>query len=131
MLGIIAISDRLAVIDRGRMMTMSIEISDIAKEIDRLCKEKGISRYALAKKAGIPDSTVRNMFQKGSKPNFDTLELICKGLDMTVAEFFSQSELFENFTKDQTEMMDLYDRMDEKSRQLVLAYAKGIMADYK
>lgn len=110
---------------------MKAVVSDIAKEISRICKEKHISRYALAKRSGIPDSTVRNMYQKGSTPNFDTLELICKGMDMTVAEFFQESEAFEYYTEDQRELMELYDQMDDRNRQLMLAYAKGIMADFE
>lgn len=113
------------------MDTMEVVVSDITKEIARICKEKKISRYALAKRAGIPDSTVRNMYQKGSTPNFSTLELICSGMGMTVSEFFAQSEVFPYFTEDQMELMEIYSQLDDKNRQFLLTFARGIMADHK
>ena len=107
---------------------MSVEkISNIAKELDRLCKERNISWYALARKAGMQDSSVRNMFQKGTTPTFYNLEKMCKGLGITVPQFFAQSELFENFTEDQKEMMKLYTQANEKNRQLMLMYARTLI----
>ncbi len=106
---------------------MGVEVCNIAKEIERLCKERNLSYYALAKKSGMQDSSVRNMFQKGTTPTFYNLDKMCKGLGITVAQFFAQSELFENLTADQKELLDLYIRADEKEKQLILAYARGIL----
>ena len=46
---------------------MKDEKTDIAKELSRICKEKGISRYSLSKRTGIPDSTLQNY---GPRPIF-------------------------------------------------------------
>ena len=104
-----------------------VKISNIAKELDKLCKERNISRYALARKAGMHDSSVRNMFQRGTTPSFYNLEKMCKGLGITVAQFFAQSELFEKFTDDQREMLELFTKADEKSRKLMLLYARTLI----
>lgn len=111
--------------------TMKVEVSVIAQELAKIFKEKSLSRYAVSKLTGIPDSTLQNMFKKGSTPNLETLEMICNGLDMSVADFFRNSEAFEELTEDQIEVMEFYDQMDDRSRQLMLAYARGMMSDFQ
>ena len=80
---------------------MKDEKTDIAKELSRICKEKGISRYSLSKRTGIPDSTLQN-YENGTTPNFSTLEIICEALGTTIAGFF-QSDCFSYFTEEELE----------------------------
>ena len=85
------------------LQIMKDEKTDIAKELSRICKEKGISRYSLSKRTGIPDSTLQN-YENGTTPNFSTLEIICEALGTTIAGFF-QGDCFSYFTEDQEELM--------------------------
>ena len=78
---------------------MKNEKTDIAKELSRICKEKGISRYSLSKRTGIPDSTLQN-YENGTTPNFSTLEIICEAMGTTIADFFRDG-CFDYFTEDQ------------------------------
>ena len=45
---------------------MDVKKSEIAEEISRLCEERNITSYELAKRSGLQESSVRNMFQKGT-----------------------------------------------------------------
>ena len=56
---------------------MEIRKSEIANEVARLCKERGITQYELAKRSQLQESSVRNMFQKGTTPTYRTLSAIC------------------------------------------------------
>ncbi len=64
----------------------------------QLMKEKKLSKYSLAMKSGIPKSTVYNMLaQKNKTFKLDKTLNICRGLDTTLAKFFSSDLfLFEN-----------------------------------
>ena len=95
---------------------MKDEKTDIAKELSRICKEKGISRYSLSKRTGIPDSTLQN-YENGTTPNFSTLEIICEALGTTIAGFF-QGDCFSYFEK-----------MGPDDRQRLLAFADGLASD--
>lgn len=106
---------------------MKDEKTDIAKELSRICKEKGISRYSLSKRTGIPDSTLQN-YENGTTPNFSTLEIICEALGTTIAGFF-QSDCFSYFTEDQEELMSLFEKMGPDDRQRLLAFADGLAFD--
>ena len=109
------------------LQIMKNEKTDIAKELSRICKEKGISRYSLSKRTGIPDSTLQN-YENGTTPNFSTLEIICEALGTTIAGFF-QGDCFSYFTEDQEELMSLFEKMGPDDRQRLLAFADGLASD--
>lgn len=66
---------------------------DVTKRINDLCKKKNIgSTYELAKLTGITQSTLQNILSEGRSPRTDTIERICNGLGITLAEFFTENE---------------------------------------
>lgn len=64
----------------------------IIDRIEQLCEQKQMSRYRLAQKSGISQSSISTLLNRQSVPTIQTLEKICKGLDMTLAQFFSEDE---------------------------------------
>lgn len=62
---------------------------DIAKRINQLCQECTIgSIYELSKVTGVTQSTLQSVMS-GNSPRTDTIERICQGLGITMADFFS------------------------------------------
>ena len=105
---------------------MEIRKSEIANEVARLCKERGITQYELAKRSQLQESSVRNMFQKGTTPTYRTLSAICGGLGITVPQFFTGSSFLEKLPPDEKELMTIYLKLDEKDRSRLLSYARRI-----
>ena len=70
--------------------TIFIEVTtvDIKGRIRQLMDERGWTCYRIAKEADIPWSTIHNMFKRNTEPSIQTLEAICKGLGITLAQFF-------------------------------------------
>ena len=93
---------------------MEIRKSEIANEVARLCKERGITQYELAKRSQLQESSVRNMFQKGTTPTYRTLSAICGGLGITVPQFFTGSSFLEKLPPEEKELMTIYLKLDEK-----------------
>jgi len=67
---------------------------NVAERIRELCEKKNIgSVYELAKITGITQSTLQNITSgKNKNPRTDTIERICSGLGVTLAEFFSTND---------------------------------------
>lgn len=67
----------------------------VALRISKLMLEKEIpSQYAVARDAGLTESTLRNIINESYKGvNLSTIIKICDGLKITVQEFFDD-ELF-------------------------------------
>lgn len=67
----------------------------IAKRITELCKERGLTQYALSRKSGVPQSTLSTICHC----HFPSMKVhiiyeICEGLEITLKEFYD-SPLFD------------------------------------
>ena len=91
-----------------------------------MCEKKHISRYRLAQKSGIAQSSISTLLNRKSVPTIQTLEKICEGLDMTLAQFFAGDDKLPDLTEEQKSLLEEWNAMDEQQRQLVKAYMQGI-----
>lgn len=66
---------------------------DCLVRIKQLMKQQQISEYKLSKASGIPLSTINSLFHKGNSPTIPTLEGICRGLNITMSEFFNEPDV--------------------------------------
>ena len=53
----------------------------IIERIEELCERKHLSRYRLAQKSGIAQSSISTLLNRKSVPTIQTLEKICDGLE--------------------------------------------------
>lgn len=99
----------------------------IFARIEQLCKKKGISRYRLAQESGIAQSSISTLLNRKSVPTIQTLEKICEGLGITLAQFFADDEEFPDLTADQKQLLSDWNAMDDHQKELVKAYIQGII----
>lgn len=99
----------------------------IIAKIEQLCEKKNISRYRLAQKSGIAQSSISTLLNRKSVPTIQTLEKICNGLDMTLAQFFTVDEEYPDLTSDQKQLLSDWNAMDDHQKELVKAYIQGII----
>ena len=68
----------------------------VAKRIQTLCAERGMTVNALANQCGIEPSTIYSMLGAKSKnPGVITIQKLCDGLEISVKDFFNDP-LFED-----------------------------------
>ena len=64
-------------------------IDCVANRIIELCAERNMSINGLARSAGLPPTTVKNILNGASKnPGVVTIKIICDGLGITLIDFF-------------------------------------------
>lgn len=68
---------------------------DIIARIDNVLNKYGWTRYRLSKEGGVPESTLSNIFHRGTTPTIPTIELICNALNISLAQFFADDEMVE------------------------------------
>lgn len=61
----------------------------------QLLNERGWSEYKLAKRCGLSESTVANIFRRNTVPSIATLETICSGFGITMSQFFAEGDMIE------------------------------------
>lgn len=65
----------------------------VADRIIQLCEEQKMPIQTLARKAGVPPSTLKNIVNGVSQnPGIVTIKLICDGLEISLSDFFHTEE---------------------------------------
>lgn len=68
---------------------------DTHERLRQLLSERGWSEYKLAKRCGLSESTVANIFRRNTVPSIATLETICSGFGITMSQFFAEGDMIE------------------------------------
>lgn len=68
------------------------DFMDPKLRIKQLMKSKNISEYRLAKLSGLSQSTISNIFNRNTSPTIPTIEAICNGLGISMAQFFADED---------------------------------------
>ena len=91
---------------------------DVKVRLQQLMDERGWTIYKVAKEAGIPWSTVRNMFKRNTEPSIATLESICHGMGMTLPQFFDVDNQM-GLTSEQLQLIHQWSKLNERDKTLV------------
>ena len=83
---------------------------DVNEKIRRLMEERGWSAYRLAKQCGLSDATIGNLFRRNTTPSIATLEAICSGLNISLAQFFAEGDLVE-MTPEAKALFEVWNRL--------------------
>lgn len=101
----------------------------ILNKIDTLMRGRNWSLYKLAQESNIPYSSLNSMFIKNTQPTIPTLEKICAGLNISLADFFSdkhQDDIpYLEISEDVRELLDLYNSMSKADKDKFIFYARG------
>ena len=58
--------------------------------VEELVSDRGLTLFKLAALCEIPYSTLKNTKARGGQLTVDTIERICQGLHISMADFFSE-----------------------------------------
>ena len=97
----------------------------VLERIEELCDKEGWSHYVLAKRSGISQSTISNMFSRTNQPTFITVAKICDAFGITMAQFFNSKKHLD-LTEEQEDILCMFDAMSAQKRELVKAFMSGL-----
>lgn len=98
----------------------------IINRIKVLCEKKEISMYALSKKTDISQSSLSNLMNRRSTPTFYTLDRICDGLGITLAQFFSDDIGNTDLSPEQKRVLETWETLTDRQKEAVEIYVRGI-----
>lgn len=99
--------------------------------LDKITQERlirGWSEYTLAKNSGISQSTISTWYRKNLQPSVASIEKICKGLDMTLPQFFSYENLNNTLTPSQQEILELWGLLNDIQKTKVIEMLKSFLS---
>ena len=91
---------------------------DTLQRLQQLLKERDWTVYRLAMNCDMPQSTLNNIFGRHTIPSIPTLEIICKGFGITLAQFFAENEMME-LSPELKELFDGWLTLTPKQKEAV------------
>ena len=104
-------------------------VAEIHTRIETLAEEKNLSMYELARRSGMAESTLYNLFERGTMPKLDTLERICKGLEITLSDFFiflEDPKDGKHITGEEAALLEISRSLTKRNREHLMVYAVGM-----
>ena len=99
---------------------------DINDKIRQILKDRGWTPYRLAKESGLSDATVGNIFRRNTIPSMPTLEAICGGLGITLAQFFAEGDMVE-MSPELKELFDDWAHLTPDQKQAIRQTIKAML----
>ena len=96
---------------------------DINARLEQILKKHGWSKYRLSKEGKLPESTLSNIFHRGTVPTIATLQSICETMNITLSEFFSDGEQVV-MTPELKEFYDEWLRLSPEKRKHIIQTMK-------
>lgn len=102
---------------------------DVIARIKDLTTERGWSKYRLSREANLPQTTVANIFNRGSVPSVATLEILCKAFGMSLSEFFTDDVDKICLSSEQERLLSYWSALNSNQRQIITELAKSMQEE--
>lgn len=93
---------------------------DVLKRIEQLRDDRGWSNYRLSQASGVSQTTLRNMFTRNTLPGIVTLESICNGFGITLAQFFANENEPVALDDEQKTMLETWGTLSKEQKEALL-----------
>lgn len=97
---------------------------DCLERIRELLDERGWSMYTLARRSGIPQSTLSNLFLRCNAPSISTLEKICDAFQISLACFFGGND--SNLSEEENRLLRTWHRLSPDARHALLQFLETL-----
>ena len=104
-----------------------MEDFNVAARVQDLCKARSWSLYRLAKEAGMPYSSLSTILYKTAAPSIASIERLCTGFGITLAQFFSVEDEYARLKKDEKDCLASWEKLGLMEKQLTLAYMQALI----
>ncbi len=97
---------------------------DVLKKLRQLMRARGWTEYRLAQECGLNVSTISNIYRRNTMPTITTLDTICAGFGITLAQFFAEADMIE-LTPELKRLIDAWTPLTQEEKRVVLLVAQS------
>lgn len=107
---------------------------NLLEKLDALKASTGDSNASLARKAGVPVTTIYGLYQKGyANMQLSTLQALCDyfnvSLDYLAKDDKEDGTINVKLSNTETELISLYRGLNDQGRDTLLGTARGLVAN--
>ena len=81
--------------------------------------ERGWTIYELAKRSGLAQTTLSNMWKRNTEPTIPSLRAICDGFGITLAQFFAEDGMVE-LTPEQRTIFTRWAALSPEQKEMLM-----------
>lgn len=107
---------------------MLLRIEDfVSQRLENLCTEKDISRYELSQKTGVSQNALSKIVKSKQLPKLDTLERICEGFSISIAEFFRTPKDLIGISDEQAQILEYIECLSPDEKRFLKIVLKDLI----
>lgn len=91
---------------------------DAKARLQSLMDERGRTIYRLENESDVAWTTIRNMFARNTEPSIATLEALCKGMGITLVQFFDEDNSM-GLLPEHAQLLQQWGRLRENDKRLI------------
>ena len=99
----------------------------VAERIKEFFAKKNMSQYELAKRVEMTQSSISTLLNEGNVPKITTLEKVCKGFGITIAQFFAVDEQFPDLSEEQRKVLNTWEKLSAKEKTAIEKIVSSIL----
>lgn len=92
---------------------------DAKTRIKELMDERGWTIYELAKRSGLAQTTISNMWKRNTEPTIPSLRAICSAFGITLAQFFAEGDMVE-LTPEQQQFFTRWAVLSAEQKEMLM-----------
>ena len=106
-------------------------MDDVSKRLCAILEERGISKYELSKRCpDVARSSVYNVAQGSRRATVETLDSICRGLQISLTDFFNWERECELELSDQERItVQEIRRLDDRQKDRLQGYLNAMLEE--
>ena len=101
---------------------------DVLKKIESERLKRNWSEYTLAQNSNLTQSTISTWYSKQLQPSIASIEKICKGLGISLSQFFSENDICSDLTPEQKEIFTLLEILSPEQKKALIQLLRSFMA---
>lgn len=99
-----------------------MDVQRIVENIQRICKEKGVTPTEAARESGAGSFLVTNMKKKGTMPSIEKIFLLSSYLGVTMNELVGEDIITSSRGPEQPYLVRQYNRLSKEAQMEVRAF---------
>ena len=102
---------------------------NVLNKIQNEKQKRGWTEYTLAKNSELSQSTISSWYRKDLEPSLASLEKVCKGLGITLSQFFASDEYTRGLSQEQTELLNMWEKLSPEQRESLLSLLRSFQQE--
>ncbi len=75
----------------------------------------------------MTQSSISTLLNEGNVPKITTLEKVCKGFGITLAQFFAADDKYPDLSEEQLKVLDTWEKLSVKEKEAIEKIVASIM----